>query len=108
MQIMVSNHGVFDFVSVTVTGAGAESEYATVHVPFDFMVGDKVLRAGTYAVEPSDTPGRLRFRSQDRDDDAILVQAINSNRMEAVIPQKLVFLVQQNTYYLGQALMASV
>ena len=105
MQIMVSNHGLFDFVSVTVTGVGAETESAIVEVPFDFMVGDRVLRAGTYAVEPSDTPGRLRFRSQERDDDGILVQAINNSRLESVIPEKLLFLVQQNTYYLGQALM---
>jgi hypothetical protein len=108
MQIMVSNSGVFTFVTVNVSSVRGESVAAKVEVPFDFMVGEKVLHAGIYEVEESDTPGLLRFRRQAHSDEEALVQTINGSRPEAVIPDKLLFLVQQNTYYLGQALMATV
>jgi hypothetical protein len=108
MQIMVANSGVFSFVTVAVTTAATESEPATVEVPFDFMVGEKVLRAGSYAVEPSPVPGNLLFHRQKVGGQPVLVQAINNRSPESAIPEKLLFLVQQNTYYLGQALMASV
>ena len=107
MQIMVANSGVFSFVTVAVT-AGSESEPASVEVPFDFMVGDKVLRAGNYSVRGSHMPGLLLFQSQRSAGQPILVQSINNNSPESAIPEKLLFLVQQNTYYLGQALMAAV
>jgi hypothetical protein len=106
MQIMVSNSGVFTFVTVRVSSAGGESERATVEVPFDFMVGERVLHSGIYHVENSGTPGLLRFRSQTEAHEEALVQTINGKRAESMIPEKLLFLVQQNTYYLGQALMA--
>jgi hypothetical protein len=105
MQILVSNRGVFTFVSVAVSGYRGDLEKAKVQVPFDFIVGDRVLRAGIYEVEESGRPGLLRFHRWRNPNDQILVQTIN-NRSEAAIPEKLLFLVQQNTYYLGQALMA--
>jgi hypothetical protein len=108
MQIMVANSGVFTFVTVAVSAAGTESEAASVVVPFDFMVGERVLRAGCYAVEPSAVPGNLLFHNHDPEAQPILVQTINNNSIESTIPEKLLFLVQQNTYYLGQALMASL
>jgi hypothetical protein len=108
MQMMVSNSGVFAFVTVNVSSTGGETEAAKVEVPFDFMVGERVLRAGLYEMEESGTPGLLRFRCQAHSDQAVLVQSINGSRAESVIPEKLLFLVQRNTYYLGQALMATV
>ena len=107
MQIMVSNRGVFSFVTVGVSHPGSEAEPAKVEVPFDFMVGDKTLRAGVYQVEESATPGLLCFRSEADGQDQILVQTINASDTDAAIPEKVLFLVQQNTYYLGQALMAT-
>lgn len=106
MQIMVSNRGVFAFVSVAVSSYGDDSEKAKVEVPFDFIVGDRVLRAGIYEVEESGRPGLLRFHGGHDSNDQILVQTINDSS-EAALPEKLLFLVQQNTYYLGQAVMAS-
>ena len=108
MQIMVSNSGVFNFVTVSVSSPTSETEPAKVEVPFDFMVGDRVLRAGVYEVEESETPTLLRFRRQTGARDEILVQTINRSRTESTIPEKLLFLIQQNTYYLGQALMGTV
>jgi hypothetical protein len=107
MQIMVSGRGVFRFVTVGVSHPATDIEPAKVEVPFDFMVGDKILRAGVYQVEESGTPGLLRFRCQAGGHDQILVQTINGSETEA-IPAKVLFLVQQNTYYLGQALMAAM
>ena len=107
MQIMVANSGMFTFVTVAVSAAETDSAPSTVEVPFDFMVGEKVLRAGNYSVEQSRTPGLLLFHSQNSEAQPVLVQTIN-NHSESVIPEKLLFLVQQNTYYLGQALMASM
>ena len=108
MQIMVANSGVFSFVTVAVTAAERDSESATVELPFDFMVGDKVLRAGIYSVRDSHIPGLLLFHGQRSAGEPILVHTINNNSPESAIPEKLLFLVQQNTYYLGQALMAAV
>ena len=108
MQMMVSNSGVFTFVTVNVSSTIGETEAATVEVPFDFMVGERVLRAGLYEMEESGTPGLLSFRCRAHSDQAVLVQSINGSRAESVIPEKLLFLVQRNTYYLGQALMATV
>jgi hypothetical protein len=105
MQIMVSNRGAFTFVSLAVSSFADGSEKARVEVPFDFIVGDRVLRAGTYEVEESGRPGLLRFYRGRNGDDQILVQTINNHR-EPAFPEKLLFLVQQNTYYLGQAVMA--
>jgi hypothetical protein len=108
MQIMVANSRVFSFVTVAVTAAGSESESAIVEVPFDFMVGEKVLRAGVYSVRDSHIPGLLLFHGQRSAGQPVLVQTINNKSPESTIPEKLLFLVQQNTYYLGQALMAAV
>lgn len=108
MQIMVSSSGVFTFVTVNVSSTKGQSAAVSVEVPFDFMVGERVLCAGKYEVQESNTPGLLRFRRHAHRDEGVLVQTINGTRAEAVIPEKLVFLVQQNTYYLGQALMATV
>ena len=106
MQIMVSSSGVFTFVTVRVLSAEGQPERATVEVPFDFVVGERVLHSGIYHVENSDTPGLLRFRSQTEVHEEALVQTNNRRPAESMLPEKLLFLVQQNTYYLGQALMA--
>src|SRR5437763_17038739 len=103
MQIMVSSSGLFTFVTVNVSSNKGQSAAARVEVPFDFVVGERVLRAGRYEVKESNTPGLLRFRRHPHCDEEVLVQTINGSRAQAVIPKKLVFLVQQNTYYLGQA-----
>jgi hypothetical protein len=108
MQIMVASSGLFTFVTVAVSAAATDSEPSRGEVPFDFMVGEKVLRAGNYSVEQSRTPGLLLFHGQDSEAQPVLVQTINHQSQEPVIPEKLLFLVQQNTYYLGQALMGSI
>ena len=70
------------------------------HVPFDFVVGDRVLKAGAYTIEPSDVMGMLMVRRDGSDSQPVLVQAIRHGRRGAV--HKLLFYCQQNLYFLAQ------
>src|SRR5215813_432966 len=107
MNMMVTDRGLHSFVAVEVSNGKSEAEPANVKVPFDFVVGDRVLRAGIYELGESEKPGLVRFRSPASANDEILVQIINYSRTESTLPEKVLFLVQQNTYYLGLALMGT-
>lgn len=69
------------------------------HVPFDFVVGDQLLEAGPYSIEPSAVAGMLIVRRAGSDSQPVLVQAICQRRGAA---HKLLFYCQQNLYFLAQ------
>jgi hypothetical protein len=104
MNMMVTDRGLHSFVAVEVSNGKSEAEPANVKVPFDFVVGDRVLRAGIYELGEGEKPGLVRFRSPASANDEILVQTINYSRTESTLPE---ILVEQNTYYLGLALMGT-
>ena len=82
-----------------VDSARAWRSRALAHVPFDFVVGDQVLEAGPYSIEPSAVMGTLILRRAGSDSQPVLVQAIRYRRGAA---HKLLFYCQQNLYFLAQ------
>jgi len=79
---------------------------ALVQVPFDFVVGEMLLSAGLYEVEPSKLLGMLRLRRAGCDSQPVLVPAVNLDQGQKPIPDKLLFYCQQNLYFLAQAFTA--
>jgi hypothetical protein len=79
---------------------------AVAYVPFDFVVGEILLPAGAYEVEPSGVLGMLMLRRAGSDSQPVLLQAINLDQRRRVIPEKLLFYCQQNLYFLAQAFTA--
>jgi hypothetical protein len=73
---------------------------ALAHVPFDFVVGDRVLEAGAYSIEPSDMLGMLAVRRAGSESQPVLVQAVRGGPGRAV--HKLLFYFQQDLYFLAQ------
>jgi hypothetical protein len=93
---------------VSASGAGSLAPSAFAHIPFDFLVGKKVLAAGPYSVEPSGLTGMLVVRRADGDSQPILVQAICvPGKMSATVP-KLLFYCQRERYFLAQVLTQAI
>lgn len=78
---------------------------ALAHVPFDFVVGDRVLEAGPYSIEASEVMGMLLMRRAGSDAQPVLVQVIRHGRRRTA--HKLLFYCQQNLYFLAQAVAGS-
>ena len=74
------------------------------HVPFDFVVGERVFAAGPYAAEPSELAGMLAVRRADTDSTPVLVQAISFPRSAQPALSKLLFYCQRGRYFLAQVL----
>jgi|KBSMisStandDraft_5_1062788.scaffolds.fasta_scaffold1033402_2 hypothetical protein len=74
------------------------------HVPFDFLVGEMLLRAGPYAVAPSELSGMFSVRRCDSESSTVFVQGINLDEGSSTVPNSLLFYCQQNSYFLAQAL----
>lgn len=89
------------------SGRTEEEEQAVAHIPFDFVVGEMLLRAGPYAIEPSTLRGMLMIRRADCDSQPMLVQAIAAVDRQPAIPSKLLFYCQQNLYFLAHVLTGS-
>ena len=89
-------------VSVAAEGSSLPCTFA--HIPFDFLVGERVLGAGLYSVEPSGLAGMLVVRRADGTSQPILVQAICiPGKTSAALP-KLLFYCQGECYFLAQVL----
>jgi hypothetical protein len=82
--------------------------YAYAHIPFDFLVGEKTLAAGPYAVEPSRLDGMLMVRRADGDSQPVLVQAIGVPGKVSACAPRLLFYCQRKRYFLAQALMRAI
>jgi hypothetical protein len=91
------------FATALISSAQSRSRQVSADVPFDFIVGERTLAAGNYAVEaPSRTSaGAVLVRSSDGRQKAIRLTnsvSANTNTRRA----RLVFRRYGNTYYLTQ------
>jgi hypothetical protein len=84
-------------------GSRPYEETALAHVPFDFVVGEMLLPAGLYEVQPSSLLGMLKLRRAGSDSQPVLVPAVNLDQAPRPIPDKLLFYCQQNLYFLAHA-----
>jgi hypothetical protein len=87
-------------------GSSRREEMALAEVPFDFVVGEVLLPAGLYEVEPSSLLGMLKLRRAGCESQPVLVPAVNLDQGQRPIPDKLLFYCQQNLYFLAQAFTA--
>ncbi len=92
------------FALVPLSGQGdatdAEPEAGVAYVPFDFVVGELLLPAGAYKLQPTKIPGMLALQRNDCEYPAALVQEIRSERDTP----KLLFYRQESLYFLAQVL----
>lgn len=84
-----------------------ESDHALAQVPFDFMVGERLLRSGHYSLEPSGVRGMVIVRRADTQSEPVIVQAIKTNLSAREMPDSLLFYQQEDSYFLAQALLSS-
>jgi len=83
--------------------AVAQATHVRGNVPFDFTVGNKTLRAGTYDVRTVDTNGGKMLRLQS--EDARTSMIVNSNSAESLKSAdktKLVFNKIRDQYFLTE------
>jgi hypothetical protein len=88
--------------SAVVTANGQSKHKLTANVPFDFIVGDKVLAAGQYQLNAVGiAEDALAIRSTDSKNNAIrLTNTIAASQERR--PARLVFHRYGNTYFLSQ------
>jgi hypothetical protein len=93
---------VFALVSLAEqpSAPGNDGRAGSANVPFDFVVGEMLLPAGTYDLNETEIPGLLALRQNGCDYPAALVQEIRSERNSS----KLLFYRQENLYFLAQVL----
>jgi len=78
----------------------SELDAAVVYVPFDFVVGEMLLPAGSYDLLQTEIPDMLALRRNGCRYPAALVKKVRSERES---PQ-LLFYRQENLYFLAQVL----
>src|SRR6266481_805797 len=69
-------------------------------IPFDFVVGNKTLKAGDYVIESLLADNALRFRSEDGDVQISFTVPIETNRSGN--HERLLFRHDGNQYFLSQ------
>ena len=112
LNVQAMNPDTCSFASIKVlarcgSGRGEGTSLAALaHVPFDFVLGEMLLPAGLYEVEPSCLLGMLKLRRAGSDSQPVLVPAVNLDQAQRPIPEKLLFYCQQNLYFLAQAFTA--
>jgi len=78
-----------------------ESVRINARIPFDFVVGDKQLKAGDYVIESSLDHKALRFRSQNGDVQQLaLTVPIETNKIGN--HERLIFHRDSDKYFLSQ------
>jgi hypothetical protein len=93
--------------SIVKVSAQRDSDHALALVPFDFMVGDRVLRSGHYSLEPSGVRDMVIVRRADSYSEPVIVHAINTNLSQREMPDSLLFYQQEDSYFLAQALLSA-
>jgi hypothetical protein len=84
-----------------VPGHAEDSARVKATVPFNFVVGDKELKAGDYVIESVLASGALRFRSADGDiEQTIFTVPIESNQTGN--HERLLFHHDGDQYFLSQ------
>jgi hypothetical protein len=98
-----------DAVSYSIVKVATErdSDRALALIPFDFMVGERRLRSGHYALEPRGVRGMVIVRRADSRCEPVIVQAIRTNLSAQEMPDSLLFYQQEDFYFLAQALLSA-
>jgi hypothetical protein len=78
----------------------SEPDAVVAHVPFDFVVGEILLPAGSYDLKQTEIPGMLALRRNGCEYPDALVQEVRSHEETP----KLLFYRQENLYFLAQVL----
>jgi hypothetical protein len=78
--------------------ANAQSEVVTVHVPFAFQAGDKLLPAGDYSVDRGEVSNILVIHGGSGNSSAFLTMAVESKKTETA---SLIFARQGATLVLS-------
>jgi len=85
--------------------ANGQTQGLRAQVPFDFVVGDKTLRAGEYHVRAlSDAGSPIVIRSENGD--RAIQLSYNAQSKDKQLRAKLVFHRYGNTYFLSQVWMS--
>ena len=84
-------------------GAAVCGLTSTVHIPFEFLVGERILEAGLYLVGPSDVPGTVTL-NRCGCHAPVLVQSIEAPEQGESVSAKLLFYREQDRYFLAQLL----
>jgi hypothetical protein len=102
--MFMRKHLLFVFASLFLVAGGvhAQSVALTANIPFDFVVGNTIMRAGTYTIRPVKTnESVVELRSLDSKDGMLLAPcACASDRAQH--ETKLVFRVADRQYFLWQ------
>jgi hypothetical protein len=90
-------------LAVTAVSVSAQSRRSNINIPFSFNVGDKILPAGDYTVEPlrrdSDTVWLVENKS---DSDSVLFTTSSVWSSEPQEGTKLIFNRYDDQYFLSQ------
>ncbi len=71
-------------------------------VPFDFIVGDKTLPAGTYTISKPTLSGTLRIENVDSGESTIVMSTVVNNGVRPNDETKFVFTRYADQYFLDQ------
>ncbi len=72
------------------------------NVPFDFIVGDKTLPAGTYTISKPTLSGTLRIENVDSGESTIVMSTVVNNGVRPNDETKFVFTGYADQYFLDQ------
>ncbi len=72
------------------------------NVPFDFIVGDKTLPAGTYTISKPTLSGTLRIENVDSGESTIVMSTVVNNGVRPNDETKFVFTRYADQYFLDQ------
>ncbi len=72
------------------------------NVPFDFIVGDKTLPAGTYTISKPTLSGTLRIENVDSGESTIVMSTVVNNGVRTNDETKFVFTRYADQYFLDQ------
>jgi hypothetical protein len=67
--------------AVLVSSAFAQTVALRAAIPFDFYVGDKLLPAGTYTIEPGMNGNAIRVFDKQKNTGFILIQGYKANKL---------------------------
>ena len=86
---------------LAVSAAQAQEPRVKANVPFDFVVGDRVMPAGEYLVTPAGVSAAIEIRSEDTPDAALVIAHACASSAPSK-DTKLVFHTLGGRYFLSQ------
>jgi hypothetical protein len=102
--MLMRKHLLFVFASLFLAAGTVHAQSVTLKadIPFDFVVGNTIMHAGTYTIQPLTTNGSVvQLRSLDLKDSMLLAPSASASD-RAQHENKLVFQVADGKYFLWQ------